>query len=101
MRGRIPLRSRRMGVKGGGGERNREGGRKIVVAQFSSVQFSPLTDWVVGGDMRDDSAEILFQSFLQEALENSSGTDRDVHSLMLNIQHFLCRPRHRPPSKVP
>ena len=40
----------------------------------SSVQFSPLTDWVVGGGgggMRDDSAELLFQSFLQEALVSS------------------------------
>ena len=26
---------------------------------------------------------------------------RDAHSLMLSIQHFLCQPRHRPPSKVP
>ena len=31
-------------------------------------------------DLRDDSAEILFQSFLQEALVNSFGTGRDVHS---------------------
>ena len=36
---------------------------------FCSIQFSLLTDWVVGegggagGDMRDDSAESLFQSF--------------------------------------
>ena len=29
------------------------------------------------GDFRDDSAEILFQSFLQEALVSSSGTGRD------------------------
>ena len=49
--------------------------------------------------MRDDSAEILFQSFLQEALVSSSGMDSDVHSLMLStIQHFLCRPGvARPP----
>ena len=26
--------------------------------------------------------------------------DRDVHSLMLSIQHFLCQPQHHPPSKV-
>ena len=32
--------------------------------------------------MRDDSAEILFQSFLQEALVSSSGMGRDVHSSM-------------------
>ena len=66
-----------------------------------SVQFCPLTDWVVVGDMRDDSAEILSQSFLQEALVSSSGMGRDVHSLMLSIQHFLCRPRRRPPSRYP
>ena len=44
-------------------------------------------------DMADDSAEILFQSFLQEAPVSSSGMGRDVHSLMFFIQHFLCRPR--------
>ena len=38
-----------------------------------SVHFSPLTGWVVGGwgSMGDDSAEILFQSLLQEALVSS------------------------------
>ena len=51
----------------------------------------------MGGGMMDDSAEILFQSFLQEALVSSSGMGKDVHFLMLSIQHFLCRPRHRPP----
>ena len=51
------------------------------------------------GDMRDDSAEIFFQSFLQEAIVSNSGMGRDVHSLMLSI-HFLCRPRRRPPSKM-
>ena len=30
-----------------------------------------------------------------------SGMGRDVHSSMLSSQHFLCRPRRRPPSKVP
>ena len=53
------------------------------------------------GDMRDDSAEILFQSFLQKALVSSSGMGRDVHSLTLSIQHFLCRTRRCPPSKFP
>ena len=66
-----------------------------------SLQFSALTDWVAWGDMRDGSAEILFQSFLQTALVSSSGTGRGVHSLMLSIQHFLCRPQQRSPSKVP
>ena len=63
------------------------------------VQFSPLTDWVVGRDMEDDSVEILVQSLLQEAIVSSSCMDRDVHSLILSIQHFLCRSRCRPPSK--
>ena len=62
-----------------------------VAIQFSSVQSLDR----VGrrGDMRDDSAEILFQSFLREALVSSSGMGRDVHSLMLPIQHYHCRPR--------
>ena len=37
------------------------------------VQFSPMTDFLIRENMRDDSAEILFQSFLQEALVSSSG----------------------------
>ena len=35
--------------------------------------------------MTDDSAEILFQSVLQEAIVSCSGASRDVHSLMLSI----------------
>ena len=38
--------------------------------------------------MRDDSAGILFQSFLQEAILSSSGMGMAVHFLMLSIQHF-------------
>ena len=77
--------------------------RPVVTPCCCSVQFSSVQSFDrLGrrGDMRDDSAEILFQSFLQEALVSSSGMGRDVHSLMLSIQHFLCRPRHRPPCKV-
>ena len=51
--------------------------------------------------MWNDSAETLFQSFLQEALVSSSGMGRHGHSLILSIQHFLCRPQCRPPSLVP
>ena len=51
--------------------------------------------------MMDDSAEIFLQSFLQEAIVSSSGLGRDVHSETLSVQHFLCQPRHHPPSKVP
>ena len=44
--------------------------------QFNSVPWpigSSVGRWGVGVDVRDDSAEILFQSFLQEALVSSSG----------------------------
>ena len=46
--------------------------------------------------MRDDSAEILFQSFLRDNILCSSGMGRDVRSLTLSIQRFLCRPRSFP-----
>ena len=67
--------------------------------QFSSVQS--LERLGRRRDMRDDSADIFFQSFLLKALTSSSGIGTDVHSLMLSNQYFLCRPRRRPPSKVP
>ena len=47
--------------------------------------------WVWVGGMRNDSAEILFQSFLQEPIVSSSGMGRDVHFLTLSIKYFLCR----------
>ena len=62
-------------------------GTSPETVQFSSVQF--LDRLGRRGDMRDDSAEILFQFFLQEALASSSGMGRDVHSLMLFIQLLL------------
>ena len=71
----------------------------LLLRGFSSAQS--LDRLGRQGDMTDDSAEILFQSFLQEALVSSSSMSRDVHSLMLSIQHFHCRPWRRPPSKVP
>ena len=36
--------------------------------------------------MSDDSVEITFRCFLQEAFVRSSGMGRDVHSLTLSIQ---------------
>ena len=51
--------------------------------------------------MTDDSPEILFQSFLREAIVSSSGISKDVHCLTLSIKHLLYRSRRRPPSKVP
>ena len=41
------------------------------------------------GHWRDDSSEILLLSFLLEAHVSISCTGRDVHFLMLFIQHFL------------
>ena len=55
--------------------------------QFSSVQFSHSTDWVVGGGRgctENDSVQIFFQSFLQ-VIVSCSGLDRVVHSLTLSI----------------
>ena len=59
--------------------------------RFSSVQSLDRLDR--RGNMRDDSAEILFQSFLQEAFVSRFGMGKYVHSLMLSIQHFFCQPR--------
>ena len=67
--------------------------------QFSLVQS--LDQMGRRGDVRDDPAEILFQSFLQETHVSSSGIGMNVHSLMLSIQHFLCRPRRRPQFMMP
>ena len=47
--------------------------------RFSSVQSLDRLDRL--GDRTDDSAEILLQSFLQEALVSSSGMDRNVRFL--------------------
>ena len=50
-----------------------------VVAQDSVQSFDPL---VHQRDMRGNSAEILIQALLQEAILSSSGMGRGVHSLM-------------------
>ena len=42
-----------------------------------------------------DSAEILYQSFQREVIEGRTDMGRDVHSLTLSTEHFLCRPRRR------
>ena len=54
--------------------------KKAQSERDTHILFSPLTDLVVVGELRDDKAEILFQSFLQEALVSSSGRGRDVYS---------------------
>ena len=50
--------------------------RNSVSVQFGSAH-RPIGSSV---DLRDDSAQILFQPFLQEALVSRSGLGRDVHS---------------------
>ena len=71
----------------------------IIFIQFSAVQsLDKLGCW---GDTEDNWAEILFQSSPWEAIVSSSSMGRDVHSLTLSSQHFLCRPWHHPPPKVP
>ena len=84
--------------------------------QRSSVQFSTLTDSLVGGggtwwmiQQRSSSSFcfvlfcfVLF-CFLQEAPESSFALGKDVRSLLLSILHFLCRLRHspHPPPRFP
>ena len=54
-----------------------------LCTQFSSVQS--LDQLGHHGDMRNDSAEILFQSFLQKALVSSSGMGRDVKKVKVKV----------------
>ena len=68
---------------------------------FSSVQTSPLTNWVVEATWPTIQQRFPSSTFLHEALVSSSGMGRDVHALIVSVQHLLCRPRRRPSSKVP
>ena len=71
----------------------------IRLVQFSSVQSLDRSG--CRRDMRDVPAEVLSQSFLQQSIVSSSGMDRNVHCLMLSVQHFLCRPLRCLRSTVP
>ena len=73
-------------------------GVDVDQAGISSVQSFDRLDRQ--GDTRD-SRDPLPVFFLQEALVSSSSMGRDIHSLTLSIQQFLCQPQRRPPSKVP
>ena len=42
-----------------------------------------------GEGMKGDSDEILFQSFVRQAIMCSSGMDKDAHPWMLSFQHLL------------
>ena len=76
-----------------------------VSGRLSGSSVSLSSDLVVGkgggGGNRVDLAEILFQSFLWEAIAGSSGIGRHVHSLTLSVQHFFFRQQSPPPSEVP
>ena len=66
-----------------------------LIDSLISVQFSSIP-WPIGssgGTWRTTQQRSLSSLFLQEAVTSSFGVGRDVHSLMLSIQHFLCRPR--------
>ena len=67
--------------------------------QHSSLQS--LDQWSCQGKIIDDLAEILFQSFQWKAIVSGSGMGRDVYSLTLSIQHFLCQPQCHQTSKMP
>lgn len=71
------------------------GSHQIIPDRVSSVQFSPLNEWVVRVYMRDDSVPLPV--FFWRSTVSSSGMGRDVHSLPLSIKHFLGRPQRRPP----
>ena len=53
---------------------------KVTSKCFSSLQFSPLTDWVIGETRGMIQQRSFFQSFLYEAIASSSGMGKDVHS---------------------
>ena len=65
--------------------------RKAVVACDMLSPVWSLSQLGHLGGMTADSAEILFQCFLQEATVSSSGMGRDVHCLM-SVQRFCCQP---------
>ena len=56
-------------------------------SQFSSVQS--LDRLGRRGNTTDDSAEIVFQSFLQEAFMSKSGMGRDIHPFDIVHPAFL------------
>ena len=70
--------------------RDKDAESAVPSVRFSSVQL--LDRLGRRGEMRDDSVEIAFRSFLHEANVSCSGMDSGVYSLTLSIQHyFLCR----------
>ena len=72
----------------------------LPLGQTSSCSVQSLGRLGCWGDRRADSTEILFWSFLQEAVVCSSAMGRDVHPDVV-YQHFLCQPQRCSPFKVP
>ena len=64
---------------------------------FSSVQFLDRLGHLGGHEERFNKDPLPFFSSAWGPM-SSSGMGRDVHSLILSIQLFLCLPRCRPPS---
>ena len=75
-------------------------GEQRRMPSLRSLQFSPLTGWVLGGTQGMIQQRSSSSLLLREDIVSSSGVGRDVHFLTLCSQCFLCRPRLRPPFKV-
>ena len=78
----------------------------VIHPQYFSVEFSPSADWVIGGCGGGGGLEGRFSRYPLPVFSAGDPGEQfwhgqGVHSLMLSIMHFLCRPRRRPPSKVP
>ena len=56
---------------------------------------------MVAGDLRDAETTVFLHFRLSSALLNSSGYPSSVHSSMLSIHYFFCRPLFRWPGTVP
>ena len=73
--------------------------RQISTAQYL-VQVSPLTNWVVGGTWGKIQQRSSSSLFCERPLFSSFYMGKDVQSLTLSIQHFICLPRSHPSVKL-
>ena len=71
-----------------------------VCRKFSSVpRFSVFFVFFLGGAL--EMIQLRFSSSPFCYIMSRSGMGSEGHTLTLSIQHFLCRPWHCPPSRVP
>ena len=70
----------------------------IKVSSVQSLYWLGCQGGLTWETIHQKSSSSLF--FLREAIVSSSGTGRGIHCLILSMQHFLCQPRHHPPSRV-